>query len=92
MNEQVYGPLNQTVGFARVLSGLDSCTIWALIAFCSLLYIWWDRNKQFKINDAWRLIREQQIASEAAQTEVLKRQTEEIVSMKMLITKFLVKE
>lgn len=92
MNDQVYGPVNRAVESAHLLAGLDSCSIWALLSLILVGYIGWDRNKQFKNNEAWRIIREGQIASEATQTKVLERLTEEIVGLKMLITKFLVKE
>lgn len=90
--EAVYGPVNKAVASAHLLSGMDSCSIWALIAMMLIAYVAWIKRMDYKNNDAWRLIREKQIASEAAQTEVMKHMTDEIVGMKMLITKYLLKE
>lgn len=92
MDAHILGPVNQGIEASNSLAGMSSCAIWAGLSLLEFLLICWALRKHFKSNDDWRKIREQQIASEAAQTEVLKRQTEEIVSLKMIITKFLVKE
>lgn len=92
MDEQGFSSFNKIVGSAKVLSGLDSASIWALITALLVIYFIWTRKKEVENAKEWRLIREKQIASEVAQTEVLKQMTTEIVSLKMMITKFLLKE
>lgn len=92
MEPHVYGPVNTAVASAKLLGGLDSCTIWALFSLCLIGERAWKERKDIENNDKWRLIREGQIASEVAQTEVLRRQTEEIVGMKLMLTKLTVKE
>ena len=99
MELHVFGPVNKAVETAKLLGGLDSCTIWALIAGGLIAKEVWTTRKEIEIKKqeqetqkGWQDIRNRQIASETAQTEVMKHMTEEIVGMKMLITKYLIKE
>lgn len=77
---------------AKLFAGLDSCTIWAMLALSCLVYIFWSKREELKNSEAWRGIRERQLISDAADTEVLRHLTEEVVAVKMLITKYLIKE
>lgn len=84
--------VDKAVQSAHTLSGLDTCTLWALIAMGLLIYEWWRARKEFESQTEWRNIREKQIASEVAQTEVMKGMIQELSSMKMMLTKYLLKE
>ena len=92
MSDPVFGPVNQAVQSAKLLSGLDSCTIYALISFLSLGYIAWSKKKEMDNNQGWQDIRNKQIASEVSQTEVMKQLVTEVANMKMMLTKYLIKD
>lgn len=92
MEAHVYGPVGNAVASAKLLGGLDSCTIWALLSLCLIAYVAWKTKRELDNNEKWRLIREKQIEGEAAQTEVLRQLTSQFLEMKMLLTKFIVKE
>jgi hypothetical protein len=85
-------PIDKLIESAHSLAGLNSGDIWALMSVLLFGYIYWTKKQEILSNKGWQDIREKQIASEAAQTEVMKRLTEEIVALKMIITKFLIKE
>lgn len=92
MNGEVFGPVNQGIETANSMAEMSSCAIWAALALFMFLYLVWKTRSEIITSGKWRVIREQQIASETAQTEVLRRQTEEIVSMKMMLTKLTTRE
>lgn len=92
MTDHVYGPVNEAVQSARLLSGLDACSLWALIACVMLVREWWKNKKEFENQAAWRKIREDQIIAQIADTEATRAQTEKIATMNLLLTKYLIKE
>lgn len=92
MSDNSINPITKLIDSAHSLAGLNSGDIWALMSVILFGYIYWTKKQEIISNKGWQEIREKQIASEAAQTEVLKRLTEEVVSLKMIITKFLIKE
>lgn len=79
--------IDKAIEAARQLSALDSCTIWALLTYSSLGYIFWSKKKEMDSQKGWQEIRNKQIASEVAQTEVMRQLVSEISSMKMLLIK-----
>lgn len=92
MSDVSLNPIPKIIENAHSLAELNSGDIWALMSILLFGYIYWTKKQEIQSSKGWQEIREKQIASEAAQTEVMKRMTEEIVSMKMLITKYLIKE
>lgn len=92
MIESGFDTFGRILKSVKDLTALSSCDIWALIAFSALAYIWWQRKEEFKSQEGWRGIREKQIASETAQTEVQRELIEEVASLKMVIVKHLIRE
>lgn len=80
------------IGVLNILAALSAGAIWALVASALFAYLCWSKKEQIQSDKGWKEIREKQIVSETAQTEVLRRQTEEIVGFKMILTKYLIKE
>lgn len=72
---------------AKQLAEVDTCTLWALISLGLILRQVWRDKKEFESQEGWRGIRNQQIASETAQTEVMRQLVSEVSSMKMLLAK-----
>lgn len=88
MNER----LNNVIDGATVLSHLEAGTIWALFSIGLFGFIVWDRRDRMRKEAQWMLIREKQLSEDAGQTEVLKRVVDEIASIKMIVTKYLIEK
>lgn len=92
MSEHGFGPVNQAVESAKLLSGLDSCTIAWLIALAFLGRDAWKLKKEYRNQKEWQDIRNSQIAEQTAKTEVLRQLVSEVSSMKMIVSKLSLKE
>ena len=82
-------PLNKII---QMLREWTACDIWAMISFGLISKEVWRMKKEYENQTGWRKIRENQIASEVSQTDAMKHMTDEIVGLKMLVTKYLIKE
>lgn len=77
---------------AKILASLGPTEIWALIAALLFMLIIWSKWQEIRISkqeqknqEGWRDIRNNQIASEVAQTEVLKQVIQENINLRMEI-------
>lgn len=77
---------------AKLLGALQPGDIWALIAALLFAFVVWSKYYEIKNNKEWQGIRNNQIGSEVAQTEVLKQLVIEMQNLKMMLVKFLIKE
>lgn len=80
--------IDKIIEAAQKLGGLTPAAIFALGNVLQGAYIY----KTLKEGEAWRGIREKQIASETMQSEVLKQLITEVAGLKMMFTKYLLKE
>lgn len=84
--------LSNVIDGATVLSHLEPGTIWALFSIGLFAFVVWDRRDRMRKESQWMMIREKQLAEDAGQTEVLKRVVDEIASIKLMVTKYLIEK
>lgn len=94
MNREIAGfeSTDKIIGTAKMFAGLDPTTIWALLAISLFAYVVWKTKQEIKSDEAWRGVQERRLQGDAVDAELLRRLTEEVLAMKLMITKFLIKE
>lgn len=92
MIDDAFDSVDKLTHSANGLGMMTPAAIWAFVALILMAYVWWSKKRELESNKEWQKIRNDQIASETSQTEVLKQVVNELVNMKMLITKYLLKE
>ena len=92
MDGHVYGPVNDVVQSARLLSGLDGCTVAWLLVLVFIVKEIWRMRKEYKHQEEWQKIRNAQITEHVATTEVMRQVVTELAAVKMVVSQIAFKE
>lgn len=84
-SEEGFHTFHRAVESAKELGGLDPSAIWALMAICLLIYLWYARNEREKADEEWRRIREEEVKADLELSLSVRKMVDILMKQQVII-------